>query len=93
MIYTSGTTGRPKGVVLTHDNIVCNVHAVTRALEFRPGHVLLSILPSWHMFERILEYVVIANGCTLVYTDQRRLKIDLAEEKPDAVAFVPLFDG
>jgi long-chain acyl-CoA synthetase len=89
IVYTSGTTGRPKGVVLTHKNVASNVHAANSVLHLFPGGRLLSILPSWHMFERIIEYVAISNGCEMIYTDQRRLKDDMGTERPHCVAFVP----
>ena len=89
IVYTSGTTGRPKGVVLTHRNIVSNVHNALAVLRFPTLGRLLSILPSWHMFERIIEYVAITRGCSIVYTDQRRLKADMEHERPHIVAFVP----
>ena len=89
IVYTSGTTGQAKGVMLSHENVISNVLATIQVLEFKSGMRMLSILPSWHMFERILEYIVIHGGCTLVYTDQRRLMQDLREVKPEVVAFVP----
>lgn len=89
IVYTSGTTGRPKGVVLSHHNVTSNVRAANTVLNFFPGGRLLSILPPWHMFERIIEYVAISNGCTVIYTHQRRLKRDMEHEAPHCVAFVP----
>ncbi|MFQ5503412.1 MAG: AMP-dependent synthetase/ligase, partial [Planctomycetota bacterium] len=89
IVYTSGTTGKPKGVMLSHANIRSNVAASNAVLSFTSGELCLSILPAWHMFERILEYVAIHSGCRLVYSDQRRLKDDMRTERPHAVAFVP----
>ncbi len=89
LIYTSGTTGEPKGVMLSHHNLCSNVAQALDALEIQEGWRFLSILPSWHAFERIIEYVILAQGCELIYTDQRRLKKDLRDCAPQLVAFVP----
>lgn len=89
IVYTSGTTGEPKGVMLTHANIVSNVHGVIDTLDYPAFGTMLSILPSWHMFERVFEYVSIARSCTIVYTDTRRVAEDLKTFRPHIVAFVP----
>ncbi len=89
LIYTSGTTGEPKGVMLSHQNLCANVDQALDALEIGENWRFLSILPSWHAFERIIEYVILAQGCELIYTDQRRLKKDLQQCAPHLVAFVP----
>lgn len=89
IVYTSGTTGRPKGVMLTHANLVSNVLAVTEKLHFPARGTMLSILPSWHMFERVFEYVALSACCSIIYTDTRRLAEDLRQQSPDIVAFVP----
>ncbi len=55
IVFTSGTTGRPKGVVLTQANLAANLAQVLAIIGFlRPGGTLLSILPPWHMFERMV---------------------------------------
>ena len=77
IIYTSGTTGRPKGVVLTQSNFGHQLRVLPRALEIADEEVFLSLLPPWHIFERIVEYVALTNGCRLVYTDQRRFQWSL----------------
>ncbi|PIE22108.1 MAG: hypothetical protein CSA62_14120 [Planctomycetota bacterium] len=89
IVYTSGTTDSPKGVVLTHRNVRSNVDAACAVLDIEPGGRMLSILPAWHMYERIKEYVALARGCPIIYTDTRRLKNDLRELSPQLVAFVP----
>ncbi len=89
LVYTSGTTGAPKGVQLTHGNVLANVAAVREILPVRPGDVALSILPTWHMFERVIEYVVLDRGGCLVYTDARRLRGDLKTERPRLMGTVP----
>lgn len=89
LVYTSGTTGKPKGVQLTQGNVLSNVLAVRDRLPVVPGDVVLSILPSWHMFERLVEYAVLDRGGCLVYTDARRLRSDLTAERPHLMATVP----
>jgi long-chain acyl-CoA synthetase len=89
LVYTSGTTGAPKGVQLTHGNVLSNVLGVRDRLPVHPGDVAVSILPTWHMFERILEYVILDRGGCLVYTDARRLRADLTSERPHLMATVP----
>ncbi len=89
IIYTSGTTGRPKGVVLTQSNFSHQLRVLPAALEIADVEVFLSLLPPWHIFERIVEYVALTNGLRLVYTDQRRFRDDLAEVEPTFVPSVP----
>jgi long-chain acyl-CoA synthetase len=89
IIYTSGTTGRPKGVVLAHSNFGHQLRVLPEALSIGPDEVFLSLLPPWHIFERIVEYVALTNGCRLVYTDQRRFRDDLAAVEPTFVPSVP----
>jgi long-chain acyl-CoA synthetase len=89
IIYTSGTTGRPKGVMLAQSNFGHQLRVLREALEIADDEVFLSILPPWHIFERIVEYVALANGARLVYTDQRRFRDDLATARPTFVPSVP----
>ncbi len=89
IVYTSGTTGQPKGVVLTHDNVLHNIRAVPGVVDFAPSDSFLSILPAWHMFERLIEYSAIARGCLTIYTTKRTFKTDLLREQPTVIAAVP----
>lgn len=89
IVYTSGTTGAPKGVQLTHGNVLSNVYHVREPIPVSRGDVALSILPTWHMFERLVEYAVFDRGGILVYTDARRLKSDILSEKPALMGTVP----
>lgn len=57
LIYTSGTTGEPKGVMLTHRNIMLNVQSVAWTMNLNPGDVALSFLPFSHIFERVTIYL------------------------------------
>jgi len=89
IIYTSGTTGMPKGVQLSHANIMHNVLAVPDVINLSEADNWLSILPSWHIFERTAEYVALARGTTLVYSSVKRFAQDLEKYKPTLVATVP----
>jgi long-chain acyl-CoA synthetase len=89
IVYTSGTTGTPKGVTLLHRNVMADVRALLGVLPIETGHVLLSMLPSWHMYERTVEYVVMSRGGSVAYTDLRRLRDDLVAERPHLLVGVP----
>ncbi|MFT5701835.1 MAG: long-chain acyl-CoA synthetase [Desulforhopalus sp.] len=89
IIYTSGTTGLPKGVQLTHGNIMHNVKVVPVVIQLTEKDNWLSILPSWHIFERTAEYVALSRGTTLVYSSIKTFSQDLEKYKPTLVATVP----
>lgn len=92
LIYTSGTTGNPKGVMLTHANIVSNVSGVKALLPIDPGHKILSFLPICHIFERTASYSYIYNGIEIVFTGTDNLggeEGDLQRHKPDFFTTVP----
>jgi long-chain acyl-CoA synthetase len=89
IIYTSGTTGMPKGVQLSHSNIMHNVKVVPEVIQLTENDNWLSILPSWHIFERTAEYVALARGTTLVYSSLKTFSQDLEKYKPTLVATVP----
>jgi len=89
IIYTSGTTGLPKGVQLSHGNIMHNVKVVPDIIRLSENDNWLSILPSWHIFERTTEYVALARGTTLVYSSVKTFSQDLEKYKPTLVATVP----
>lgn len=89
IVYTSGTTAEPKGVMLTHRNVLTNVAVVVDVLHVTAADSFLSVLPAWHMYERIMDYLALATGAQLVYTDRRRIKEDLAGVKPTIFAAVP----
>jgi len=89
IVYTSGTTGIPKGVMLTHGNLLQNIRVVPHLLELGPADVFLSFLPTWHTFERMLEYVAISVGASTVYTSKKDLKEDLRRVRPTVMGSVP----
>ncbi len=89
LMYTSGTTGKPKGVMLSHGNFlhqVTNFHVV---LQPEKGDRILSILPTWHVYERTVEYYLLSQGCTQIYTTIRHVKADLKTYKPIHMVGVP----
>ena len=89
--YTSGTAGRPKGVMLTHGNILANVGGCERLRIARPEDVFLSFLPVSHMFERTGGYYLpLAIGAKVAYARSvSQLAEDLASERPTIVFAVP----
>jgi len=89
IIYTSGTTGRPKGVMLSQSNLGHQTATVTTVFHIRPEERFISVLPPWHSFERVVEYIALCSGAALVYTDRRRFKEDLARYEPTFVPSVP----
>jgi long-chain acyl-CoA synthetase len=89
LIYTSGTTGKPKGVILTHKNVMHNVKVLPSIIGLQNDDLWVSILPSWHIFERTCEYLIISYGCTMVYSTIKTFATDLENFKPTLVATVP----
>ena len=89
LLYTSGTTGKPKGVMLTHANLLHQVNTLGSIIQPQPGDRLLSILPTWHIYERTGEYFALSPGVTLIYTDLRHFKQDLKQQKPQFFISVP----
>lgn len=91
IIYTSGTTGRPKGVMLSHDNILRNVEAVLRAVPGYREDVYLSFLPLSHAFERTAGYYlpVMAGSCVAYARSIQDLAEDLLTIRPTMLISVP----
>jgi len=89
LMYTSGTSGTPKGVMLTHGNLVTQVISAATVVLPQPGDRVLSILPIWHCYERTFEYFIFAHGCTQTYTNIRHVKKDIKEFKPHYMVGVP----
>ena len=91
IIYTSGTTGNPKGVMLTHKNLVSNILAISKAVEIRAIEVFLSFLPLSHVFERMSgHYTGFSKGGTTYYAESVDTVADnMIEVKPTVVIAVP----
>ncbi len=91
IVYTSGTTGRPKGVMLSHSNILSISEAACEALEVRPEFRFLSFLPLSHTFERTAGYYVpMMSGAMVAYTRSvQQLADDLQTIRPTAMISVP----
>jgi long-chain acyl-CoA synthetase len=90
IIYTSGTTGEPKGVMLTHSNIVSNVIDCANHLEFGERDVVLSVLPLSHIYERTGMYMYIHHGMSVYYAESmEKIGDNLREVRPTIVLCVP----
>ncbi len=87
LIYTSGTTGEPKGVQLTHANMMSQVRNLP--FDFGPGERFLSILPVWHIYERVFETIAVSRGCSTWFTSLKTIKTDLQEIRPTMMASAP----
>ena len=92
IIYTSGTTGPPKGVMLSHANIVANVLELCRAFDFDHKDRVLSLLPLSHIFERVAHYLMFYCGVSIAYAESiEKVPINMQEVQPTVVACVPRF--
>ena len=90
IIYTSGTTGNPKGVMLSHNNIVSNIKAVLPVLPLNESMRVLSFLPLCHIFERVVVYVYMVKGVSVYYAESMETIADnLKEVKPNFFTSVP----
>ena len=90
IIYTSGTTGEPKGVMLTHGNLVSNLRATADTLDLSQDDVALSFLPLSHGFERMVSYVYLFCGVTIVFAESfDTVARDLARVRPTILTGVP----
>ncbi len=89
LMYTSGTSGKPKGVMLSHGNLLSQVDGAGRVVRLQPGERVLSILPVWHCYERTFEYFIFGHGCSQAYTNIRHVKKDLKEFQPHYMVAVP----
>ncbi|WP_456376678.1 AMP-dependent synthetase/ligase [Thiolapillus sp.] len=91
IVYTSGTTGRPKGVMLSHHNIVWNIHAALQLFDIGPDNTFLSFLPLSHTFERTVGYyLAMVCGATTAYNRSiPQLAEDLSIIKPTLLVSVP----
>jgi len=89
IIFTSGTTGNPKGVMLSHRNFLFNTETLPPVIAITEQDLWVSILPSWHVFERTLELLALTSGSCTVYSSLKTFSADLVTYKPTLVATVP----
>ena len=92
IIYTSGTTGEPKGVMLSHKNIVSNIKAIIALTPINASKRSISFLPMSHIFERMATFTYMAAGTSIYYVSNRdKLDEVIKEIKPHFFAAVPRF--
>ena len=90
LIYTSGTTGFPKGVMLSHDNILSNVKASQDIFPVDQFSIGLSYLPLCHVYERMVNYVLQYKGVSIYYAENMATIVDNIQEiKPHIMTTVP----
>ena len=90
LIYTSGTTGRPKGVMLSHNNIVSNVLCSQPRVPFETEGVALSFLPVCHIFERMILYLYQYCGVEIHFAEGLdKISDNIKEVKPTVMTVVP----
>jgi long-chain acyl-CoA synthetase len=90
LIYTSGTTGVPKGVILTHDNLISNIKTASDIIEFSAKDTVLSFLPLSHILERMVMFTYIYKGCTVAFAESvEAVAQNLLEVRPHIMVSVP----
>lgn len=90
IVYTSGTTGNPKGVMLSHKNILTNVMSVRPIVPISYSQKVLSFLPFCHIYERMLLYVFQVKGCSIYYAEHLGTIVnDMQDIKPEYFNAVP----
>jgi len=90
LIYTSGTTGVPKGVILTHDNLLSNIRTASDIVEFSSKDTVLSFLPLSHILERMVMFTYIYKGCTVAFAESvEAVAQNLLEVRPHIMVSVP----
>ena len=89
LIYTSGTTGNPKGVMITHSNIISQISALKDTLDWGKNDRAISFLPLSHVFERMVEYFYMFKGVSIYYGSIENIGEDLKSIKPTLMPTVP----
>ena len=91
IIFTSGTTGEPKGVMLTESNYVWQLERTPDRLYGEPGDVWLSVLPVWHSFERLMQYIALERSSAIAYSKPVASVMlpDIAAVRPHVIPGVP----
>ena len=91
IIYTSGTTGEPKGVVLTNRSYIFQLDRIYDYIPIKGTDRFFSVLPSWHSYERAIEYIVINRGASITYSKPvgAIMLADMAAMKPQWMTSVP----
>jgi long-chain acyl-CoA synthetase len=90
LIYTSGTTGAPKGVMLSHNNLLSNCHNSARYVPVGKDDKALSFLPLCHIFERMVTYLYMIHGVSIYYAESMETIADnLREVHPSIFTTVP----
>lgn len=91
LVYTSGTTGEPKGVMLTHRNVISNVESILQFFSFNENDVALSFLPLSHILERMAGYyTMLSRGTTIAYAESiEAMPKNLGEIRPTILISVP----
>jgi len=90
IIYTSGTTGNPKGVMLSHQNILANVSGCKEPIPADNNSKVLTFLPVCHIYERMLHYLYMYLGCSIHFAESMdTIGDNIREVKPDVFSAVP----
>jgi long-chain acyl-CoA synthetase len=90
LIYTSGTTGSPKGVMLSHNNLLSNAESCFRPFPVKKNDKVLTFLPTCHVYELMLHYLYIYSGCSIYYAESlETISENLKEVKPQLFTAVP----
>jgi long-chain acyl-CoA synthetase len=90
LIYTSGTTGMPKGVMLSHNNLLANIESSSKMMSIDSDERLLSFLPEAHSFQGFVTLAALFNGASIWYSHKSTLLTDLKLVEPTLFAGVPM---
>lgn len=100
IIFTSGTTGEPKGVMLSYGNFITQLDELVERIYLNPGERAILVLPVWHAFERLCEYVILVQAAALCYSKPvgSILLADFQKLNPHLIPAVPrvfesIYDG